>query len=70
MQELIRLGGSHGHEHFMMSTGHRMDRVAYDTEVLKVVLDRMTTEPVSTCFSMRRSSRLGPIGARCGKSRS
>jgi hypothetical protein len=44
VQELIRHGGSHGHEHFMMSTGHRMDRVAYDTEVLKIVLDQMTID--------------------------
>jgi hypothetical protein len=37
-------GGSTGHGHFVMSTGHRMDRVEYDTEVLKVVLDEMAHE--------------------------
>ena len=38
------LGGSSGHGHFVMSTGHRMDRVEYDTEILKVVLDEMAHE--------------------------
>jgi len=41
---LEAMGGSSGHGHFIMSTGHRMDRVEYDTEVLKVVLDTMCAE--------------------------
>ena len=41
VERLEALGGSSGHGHFTMSTGHRMDRVEYDTEVLKVVLDEM-----------------------------
>jgi len=38
------LGGSSGHGHFLMSTGHRMDRVAYDPELLKLALDALTAE--------------------------
>jgi hypothetical protein len=41
---LQAMGGSTGHGHFVMSTGHRMDRVEYDTEILKVVLDQMAHE--------------------------
>jgi hypothetical protein len=44
VQRLEALGGSAGHSHFVMSTGHRMDRVEYDTEILKVVLDEMVHE--------------------------
>lgn len=44
VERLQALGGSSGHGHFVMSTGHRMDRVEYDTEVLKVVLDEMAQE--------------------------
>lgn len=44
VERLQALGGSSGHGHFVMSTGHRMDRVEYDTEVLKVVLDDMAHE--------------------------
>ena len=44
VERLQALGGSSGHGHFVMSTGHRMDRVEYDTEVLKVVLDEMARE--------------------------
>lgn len=44
VERLQALGGSSGHGHFVMSTGHRMDRVEYDTEVLKVVLDDMVHE--------------------------
>jgi hypothetical protein len=44
VQRLEALGGSAGHGHFVMSTGHRMDRVEYDTEILKVVLDEMVHE--------------------------
>ena len=39
-----RPGRQRGHGHFVMSTGHRMDRVEYDTEILKVVLDEMAHE--------------------------
>jgi len=41
---LVSLGGSDGAAHFTMSTGHRMDRVCYDPEVLKIVLDSMAQE--------------------------
>ena len=34
-------GGSGEHQTFVMSTGHRMDRVEYSPEVLKLVLDDM-----------------------------
>ncbi len=44
VQRLETMGGSCGHGHFVMSTGHRMDRVEYDTEILKVVLDEMVHE--------------------------
>lgn len=44
VQRLQAMGGSSGHGHFVMSTGHRMDRVEYDTEILKVVLDEMVHE--------------------------
>ena len=44
VERLQAAGGSGGHGHFTMSTGHRMDRVEYDTEILKVVLDEMVHE--------------------------
>ena len=44
VQRLEAMDGSSGHGHFVMSTGHRMDRVEYDTEILKVVLDEMVHE--------------------------
>src|SRR5262249_25856642 len=44
VERLRAMGGSSGHGHFIMSTGHRMDRVEYDTEILKVVLDEMVHE--------------------------
>jgi hypothetical protein len=44
VQRLETMDGSSGHGHFVMSTGHRMDRVEYDTEILKVVLDEMAHE--------------------------
>lgn len=37
-------GAASEHHHFVMSTGHRMDRVTYDAEALKVLLDEMTSE--------------------------
>lgn len=44
VQRLERHGGSGGHTHFTMSTGHRMDQVSYDPERLKLVLDEMALE--------------------------
>jgi hypothetical protein len=41
---LVTLGASDGHYRFTMSTGHTMDRVSYDPELLKVVLDGLATE--------------------------
>lgn len=41
---LMALGASDGHSYFTMSTGHRMDRVCYDPEALKPVLDGMAQE--------------------------
>jgi hypothetical protein len=37
-------GGARAHDRFVMSTGHRMDRVEYAPEVLKLVLDDMVAE--------------------------
>lgn len=37
-------GGAGAHHSFVMSTGHKMDRVEYAPEVLKLVLDDMVTE--------------------------
>ena len=39
VQRLRTYGGAGAHEVFTMSTGHRMDRVSYAPEVLKLVLD-------------------------------
>ena len=44
VRRLERHGGSGGHTHFTMSTGHRMDQVSYDPERLKLVLDEMALE--------------------------
>jgi len=41
---LTRLGAARPHETFVMSNGHRMDRVEYQPEVLKLVLDEMVAE--------------------------
>ncbi len=47
-EEIVRRlgerGGAQGHRHFMMSTGHRMDHVPYDPEILKLVLDEIVCE--------------------------
>jgi len=37
-------GGAGAHHAFVMSTGHRMDRVEYAPELLKLVLDDMVTQ--------------------------
>ena len=51
VERLARHGGSGGHTVFTMSTGHRMDQVSYDPEVLKLVLDEMVAEAgVRTLF--------------------
>jgi hypothetical protein len=44
VRRLERHGGSGGHTHFVMSTGHPMDQVSYDPERLKLVLDEMAAE--------------------------
>jgi len=41
---LSRLGAARPHETFVMSNGHTMDRVEYQPEVLKLVLDEMVGE--------------------------
>ena len=44
VERLNRYGGAGAHATFVMSTGHRMDRVEYAPEVLKLVLDDMVRE--------------------------
>jgi len=44
VDRLRALGGAGEHEVFVMSTGHKMDRVEYAPEVLKLVLDDMLLE--------------------------
>lgn len=44
VMRLERYGGAGRHASFVMSTGHRMDRVEYAPEVLKLVLDDMIQE--------------------------
>lgn len=44
VQRLRRRGAAGAHDVFVMSTGHRMDRVEYAPEVLKLVLDEMVLE--------------------------
>ncbi|RZL96075.1 MAG: FAD-dependent oxidoreductase [Variovorax sp.] len=44
VDRLGRYGGAGEHATFLMSTGHRMDRVEYAPEVLKLVLDDMIQE--------------------------
>jgi len=44
VDRLRRYGAADAHEIFVMSTGHRMDRVRYAPEVLKLALDDMVTE--------------------------
>lgn len=41
---LIENDGAHGHSRFVMSTGHAMDRVQYNPEILKCVLDSLAAE--------------------------
>ena len=44
VDRLARYGAAGAHETFVMSTGHKMDRVPYGPEVLKLVLDDLVTE--------------------------
>ena len=44
VERLRRYDGAREHETFVMSTGHKMDRVEYSPEILKLVLDDMITE--------------------------
>lgn len=44
VERLARLGGAGEHQVFTMSTGHKMDRVEYAPETLKIVLDCMVSE--------------------------
>lgn len=44
VQRLRAYGGAREHQSFVMSTGHRMDRVEYAPELLKLVLDDMVVE--------------------------
>jgi len=44
VDRLRRYGAAGAHERFVMSTGHRMDRVEYAPEVLKLVLDDMVSQ--------------------------
>ncbi|SEF26779.1 FAD dependent oxidoreductase [Variovorax sp. NFACC28] len=44
VERLRRYGGAREHDRFVMSTGHHMDRVEYEPEVLKLVLDDMVAE--------------------------
>ena len=44
VDRLRRYGAAGAHHSFVMSTGHKMDRVEYAPEVLKLVLDDMVSE--------------------------
>src|SRR5690606_27458274 len=44
VERLAAYGAARPHESFVMSTGHRMDRVEYAPEVLKLVLDDMVAQ--------------------------
>jgi FAD dependent oxidoreductase len=44
VERLTRMGGAGQHQVFTMSTGHKMDRVEYAPETLKIVLDEMVSE--------------------------
>lgn len=63
VERLRALGGAGEHEVFTMSTGHRMDRVAYSPELLKIVLDEMVLQagvrPMLHCtlLEVRREGR-------------
>ena len=43
--ETVRsMGGANGFDRFVMSTGHVMDRIAYDPDILKIALDLGASE--------------------------
>ncbi len=44
VRRLRAYGGAREHDRFVMSTGHHMDRVEYEPEVLKLVLDDMAAD--------------------------
>ncbi|VTU23234.1 putative FAD-binding dehydrogenase [Variovorax sp. SRS16] len=44
VRRLTAYGGARPHDSFVMSTGHRMDRVEYSPELLKLALDDMVAE--------------------------
>lgn len=44
VDRLIARGGSHGFDYGILSTGLRIDRVVFDPEILKVVLDEILLE--------------------------
>ena len=44
VERLTRYGGAGEHKTFVMSTGHKMDRIEYAPEILKLVLDDMVSE--------------------------
>jgi hypothetical protein len=44
VERLRRYGAAGEHQVFVMSTGHKMDRVEYSPEILKLVLDDMVSE--------------------------
>jgi len=44
VERLAKIGAAGQHQVFVMSTGHRMDRVEYAPEMLKLVLDEMVSE--------------------------
>ena len=43
VERLRGYGGARAHDTFVMSTGHRMDRIEYSPELLKLVLDDMVS---------------------------
>ena len=43
VERLRRYGAAGEHQVFVMSTGHKMDRVEYSPEILKLVLDDMVS---------------------------
>lgn len=64
IEHLTSLGGSTGFDWFVMSTGHRMDRISYDPDLLKIALDRMMQEAgVRLMFH----ASLGGVSKRAGR---
>lgn len=65
VDRLRAIGGAAAHEVFTMSTGHRMDRVPYSPELLKLVLDDMVADanvrPMLHCTLMSVACESGRI---------